>query len=74
MYFTEVGPASGTLLYRDACSPVAIVRGRDEPTVIGRAKCVGWMGGGEALWWLRIDRADMPGLWVVIDREFRPAW
>jgi hypothetical protein len=35
------------------------------------ALCVGVDAAGRALWTLSID-ADLPGRWIVIDREFHP--
>ena len=73
MYYTDAGPESGTLSHADAPSPIPVRTARDGGAVVGSAKCVGWLRDGEALWRLRIDRAELPGLWVVADREFRPA-
>jgi hypothetical protein len=72
-YFTDSGPESGPILWRDACSPIPVTPGRDDHAAVGKAKCVGWLDGGAALWRVRIGGDDLPGLWVVIDREFRPA-
>jgi hypothetical protein len=40
---------------------------------IGMAPGARWRDDGAALWRLTVHGAEVPGLWVVIDREFRPA-
>jgi hypothetical protein len=37
------------------------------------ALCTGQAPTGEALWTISVHDVELPGLWVVIDREFRPA-
>ena len=72
-YFTHATPDSGPRLYTDTSDLLDVRPHRDGPGVIGMATCVGWIPGGVALWRLKIDGDDLPGLWVVVDREFRPA-
>lgn len=39
---------------------------------IGMAMSAGPNGVGVAVWRLIVRKAEVPGLWVLIDREFRP--
>jgi hypothetical protein len=39
---------------------------------IGIASCIGWDTAGLAVWRLTVDGDDVPGRWVIVDREFRP--
>ena len=43
-----------------------------EPHRIGDASEVGMTQSGLALWQLRVQGDEVPGLWVVIDGEFVP--
>jgi hypothetical protein len=40
---------------------------------LGMALCIGVDAAGCALWALTIASDDLPGQWVIIDREFVPA-
>jgi len=39
---------------------------------IGEAHCLTWDQNGLAVWTLRIGKQEIPGRWVIVDREFRP--
>ena len=39
---------------------------------IGMAKCIGWDPDGLAVWRLTVEGDDVPGRWIIVDREFRP--
>ena len=45
--------------------------GRDETAVI--ALEVDWGEGGVSLWMLTVHGVELPGRWIVVGREFRPA-
>jgi hypothetical protein len=45
----------------------------DGSPTVGAAHCVDRDAGGVALWRLIIRGAELPGRWIVIDRQFRPA-
>jgi hypothetical protein len=45
----------------------------DRPMPIGLALCAGVDAAGRALWALSVEGDDLPGRWVIIDREFHPA-
>jgi hypothetical protein len=72
-YFTNVGPARGPILYGSVPGAISVIEALDQPMPIGVALCVGRDAAGGAVWTLTVDDADVPGQWVVIDREFHPA-
>jgi hypothetical protein len=43
----------------------------DHPMRIGTAYEAGWDPAGLAVWRLTVEGADVPGRWVIVDREFR---
>jgi hypothetical protein len=71
-YYTNVGPRSGPLLSRAGYCAIGVLPFRESPTLIGVALAVGQDEDGLALWRLTIDTIELPVLYVVIDREFRP--
>jgi hypothetical protein len=40
---------------------------------IGEASCRTYDANGLAVWTLRIGKEAIPGRWIIVDREFRPA-
>ena len=52
---------------------IGILESPDKPMPIGEAHCVTWDQNGLAVWTLRIGKEEIPGRWVIVDREFRPA-
>ena len=71
-YFTSFGPQSGALLYNAALGAIAVLEFSDGTEPIGAATCVGVDVKGQALWTLNVRDADVPGQWIVVDRQFRP--
>jgi hypothetical protein len=72
-YFTNVGPASGTLRYYAAPGAIDVLESRDDGTRVGMALPVGHEADGTSLWRLKVNVAELPGLFTVVDREFRPS-
>jgi hypothetical protein len=72
-YHTNVGPPSGPLLSRAGCVAIGVFQAPRVHTPIGEALLSGHDPGGRALWRLTFGHIELPGLFVVIDREFRPA-
>jgi hypothetical protein len=72
-YYTNVGPPSGPLLSRAGYFAIAVLHARQAYAPIGTALTDGPDEDGLALWRLTINEAEVPGLWIVLDREFRPA-
>ena len=71
-YFTSFGPQSGALLYNAALGAIAVLEFSDGTEPIGAATCVGVNVKGHAVWTLHVHGDDMPGRWIVVDREFLP--
>jgi hypothetical protein len=72
-YFTDAGPFRGPLLHGIWPDAISVLEARDKPMPIGMALCIGVDAWSRALWTLTVDGEDLPGRWVVVDREFQPA-
>jgi hypothetical protein len=72
-YYTNVGPLTRPLLYSAGHLAIRVLRCREGRTPIGEALVEGRDRDGLALWRLTVDALKLPGVYVVIDREFRPA-
>ena len=72
-YFTNVGPDRGPVLSGAVPGAIGVLEDLDKPMLVGMALRAGRDDAGRALWTLSIDGEDLPGRWVVIDREFHPA-
>ena len=72
-YFTNVGPERRPLLHGTVPGAIGVIEDPDKPMPIGMALCVGVDAWGRALWALTVAGDDLPGRWVVVDREFQPA-
>src|SRR5262249_26423899 len=70
-YSASLGPRRGPLVYNEALLAMRVSRTRRGRGTIGTAVCVGRDEAGVALWELSIGTVELPGRWVVIDREFR---
>jgi hypothetical protein len=71
-YCTNVGPRSGPLRLAAGYCAVSVFLERVTRTPIGEALAVGEDEDGLALWRLTVGEIELPGLFVAIDREFRP--
>jgi hypothetical protein len=71
-YFTNVGPNSGPIFWGDRYAAIDVVRDPDDDTPIGTARPVGCTEGGIMIWDIFIMGMEMPGRWIVLDREFAP--
>ena len=73
-YFTDHGPERGPWLYRDSrmSGAIGVLSAPDKHLPIGMALSNGPDGAGIDRWKLTVPGAELHGLWVVIDREFRP--
>jgi hypothetical protein len=72
-YFTNAGPTTGPILWRDGYAALSELRARDDHRPIGMALEVGWGEGGASLWKLTVHGVEVPGRWIVVGREFWPA-
>jgi hypothetical protein len=71
-YFASAGPRSGPVLYGFAPGAIGVHQ-EGEMMPVGTALSARWDAERRALWTLNVHGADLPGRWVVIDREFVPA-
>jgi hypothetical protein len=67
-YFTNIGP----ILWRHGYGAIGVLESRDNHMPIGMALEVGWDEAGRSLWRLTIHGAELPGPWVVVDRQSHP--
>jgi hypothetical protein len=70
--------AAAVVLYgprfrHDGHAAIGVLQARDNRSPIGMAPGTGRDGEGRLLYRLIVHGVDVPGLWAVIDREFRPA-
>jgi hypothetical protein len=72
-YYVDVGPARGPLRYGEVPGAVGVLEALDKPMPVGMALCIGWDRAGLAVGTRTVRGAELPGRWLVIDREFRPA-
>jgi hypothetical protein len=72
-YFTNVGPDSGALKYYAAPGAIDVLESRDGGTRVGTALPVRNDPDGVSIWRLTVHGAELPGLFTVVDREFRPS-
>jgi len=70
-YSASLGPRRGPLVYNEALLAMRVSRTWRGRGTMGTAVCVGRDEAGVALWELSIGTVELPGRWVVIDREFR---
>jgi len=71
-YFAHIS-AAGPIRYGQVPGSIGVLEAPDKRMPIGEARCVTWGENGLAVWTLRIGKEEMPGRWVIVDREFRPA-
>jgi hypothetical protein len=64
--------ASGPVRYGQLPGSIGVLEDPDKPMPIGMANCTGWDPAGLAVWKLTVHDADVPGRWIIVDREFRP--
>lgn len=72
-YFTNIGPKPGPILHRHRQDAIGVLESRENNSPIGMALGTGWDREGRSLYRLIVHGAEVPGRWVVVDREFRPA-
>jgi hypothetical protein len=72
-YCASAGPARGPLKYGEVPGAIGVLEALDGPMPVGMALCVGWDPAGLAVGTLTVHGDELPGRWLVIDGEFRPA-
>jgi hypothetical protein len=58
--------------YRQLPDSLGVLEALDQPMPIGIANCTGRDATGLAVWWLKVCKVEIPGRWMIVDREFRP--
>jgi hypothetical protein len=69
-YFAYIS-AAGPVRCGQVPGSIGVLDAPDKPMPIGMANCTGWDPAGLAVWRLTVEGADVPGRWVIVDREFR---
>jgi hypothetical protein len=72
MYFAHIS-VKGSVKYGQLPGSACILEALDKPMPIGEASCRGWDVNGLACWSLKVQSKGLPGLWVIINREFHTA-
>jgi len=70
-YFAHIS-AAGPIRYGQVPGSIGVLEALDRFMPIGEAYCVTWDENGLAVWTLRISKEEIPGRWIIVDREFRP--
>jgi hypothetical protein len=69
-YYTSAGPKSGTILWRDDCATIDVLRDPGDYTPIGTATPMGSAASGIAIWEIVVGYTRLPGRWIVLGGEF----
>jgi hypothetical protein len=71
-YFTNIGPKSGPILWRHGYAAIGVLQARDDHATIGLTLAVGRDDDLVETWRLTVHGAEVPGVFVVVNREFIP--
>ncbi len=71
-YFAHISQ-KGPVRYGDVPGSIGVLESSDKPMPTGEASCRTHDENGLAVWTLRIGKQEIPGRWIIVDREFRPA-
>jgi hypothetical protein len=72
-FFAKIGPRSGPILGRHRLAAIGVLEARDDLTPVGMALALGRADDEVELWELTVRGLELPGRWIVVDREFHPA-
>ena len=70
LFFAHISD-SGPIRYGQIPGLIGVLEALDKPMPIGEAHCTTWDEKGLAVWTLRVGKQEIPGRWVIVDREFR---
>jgi hypothetical protein len=70
-YHTNAGPAYGALCPGAGPGALDVTKGITSVILFGTATEIVWGQGGVSLWRPTVHSVELPGLYVVLDREFR---
>jgi hypothetical protein len=68
-YFAHIS-SRGPVKYGDVPITVGVLEAPDKLMPVGEATCRSWDENGLAVWTLRIGNDEIPGKWIIKDREF----
>jgi hypothetical protein len=71
LFFAHVS-TYGPIRYGRIPGSIGVLEALDKPMPIGEAHGMTWDEKGLAVWTIRIGKQEIPGRWVIVDREFRP--
>jgi len=71
-YFAHISH-NGPIRYEDVPGSIGVLEAHVKPMPIGEPSCRGHDENGLAVWTLRIGKQEIPGRWIIVDREFRLA-
>ncbi len=71
-YFAHISQ-NGPIQYGDVPGSIGVLEALDKFKPIGEASCRTHDENGLAVGTLRIGKQEIPGRWVIVDREFRLA-
>jgi len=72
-YFAHISH-DGPIRYGDVPGSIGVLEAVDKPMPIGEASCRTHDENGLAVWTLRIGKQEIPGRWIIVNREFRLAY
>jgi hypothetical protein len=72
-YFANIGPLSGPILERHRLVAVGVLRAPGDRTPVGLALADGRDDDDVEVRALTVQGIELPGRFIVVDREFRPA-
>jgi hypothetical protein len=72
-YFANIGPRSGPILGRHRFVAIGVLQAPHDRASIGMALAMGRADADVEVWELTVGGVELPGRWVVVDREFHPA-
>jgi hypothetical protein len=73
-YYTDAGPRAGPIRWEHRIDALGVLASRTDHTPIGRALAYGIDRERRSLWRLTVHGAAVPGAYLVVDREFVPAY
>jgi len=69
-YFAHISH-DGPIRDGEVPGSIGVLATVDQPMPIGEASCRTHDENGLAVWTLRIGKQEIPGQWIIVDREFR---
>ena len=69
-FHTNAGPAYGALCFRAGSGALDATKRITSVVLFGAATEIVWPQGGGSLWRPTVHGVELPGLYVVIDRDF----